>query len=166
MSCAKIAHESSASLLFSFLRRSSRKAFSDALLPTVLTARMRIFAGISVKLIVRRGVQFAWTFLEASPNSNPSHVSALKRSAYAPLYDHRGSLNSPHRKWSGHRGTCQTPAVRPSWISRRNCSEALEEKSWSLALLSKATVGIIAHVLPHQWHQIQASVHLPSANSA
>jgi hypothetical protein len=36
-------------------------AFSDALLPMILTGPMRLLAGISVNLIVRCGVQFACT---------------------------------------------------------------------------------------------------------
>lgn len=59
MPCAQIAHESSTSLLFSF-PRSGREYYSDALLPTRLTVPLRTFAAISVTLIVRCGVQFAW----------------------------------------------------------------------------------------------------------
>jgi len=58
-SCANTAHASSASLLFSFLRGSCRKAFSDPLLPTILSAPMRMLTRMSVNLIVVCGVQFA-----------------------------------------------------------------------------------------------------------
>lgn len=47
MSCAKIAHESSASLLFSFPRQGRRQPYSDALLPTILSDPLRTFAAIS-----------------------------------------------------------------------------------------------------------------------
>lgn len=51
--CAKLAQESSASLLFFVPRRSRRQPYSDALLPTILTAPLRTFAVISMTLIVR-----------------------------------------------------------------------------------------------------------------